>query len=106
MSGGMNDAAIFRPIGYVENAFAEPAAPDVLASAESRIILDPALAEGLEGVEEGQPLMGVFLFHAVHPFDFFGWHIKERREEYGRHGLHRIFRSVGHALLLYDGGGR
>ena len=63
MSGDMHDAVIYRPIGYVENAFAEPAAPDVIASAEARIILDPTLAEGLEGVEEGQQLMVIFHFH-------------------------------------------
>ena len=63
MSGDMHDAVTYRPIGYVENAFAEPAAPDVIASAESRIILDPTLAEGLEGVEEGQQLMVIFHFH-------------------------------------------
>jgi len=63
MSGDMKDAAIYRPIGHVENAFDEPAAPDVITSAESRIILDPALAEGLEGIEEGQQLMVIFHFH-------------------------------------------
>src|SRR3972149_3329152 len=63
MSGDMKDAVIYRPIGHVENAFDEPAAPDVIASAESRIILDATLAEGLEGVEEGQQLLVIFHFH-------------------------------------------
>src|SRR4030065_110776 len=59
----MKDAAIYIPIGHVENAFDEPAEPDVIASAEARITLAPPLAEGLEGVEEGQQLMVVFHFH-------------------------------------------
>src|SRR3972149_2656898 len=65
MWGDMKDAAIYRPIGHVENAFDKRAAPDVIAAAESRIILDPTLAEGLEGVEEGQQLLVIFHFHRV-----------------------------------------
>lgn len=53
----------YRPIGYVENAFEAPAAPEVLAAAESRIVLDPSLIDGLEGVEPGQRLLVVFHFH-------------------------------------------
>jgi tRNA-Thr(GGU) m(6)t(6)A37 methyltransferase TsaA len=47
----------------VENAFDEPVAPEVLLAAESRIVLDPALAEGLAGIQPGQRLMVVFHFH-------------------------------------------
>ncbi len=36
---------------------------DVLLAAESRIILDPGLVEGLTGVEPGQKLMVIFHFH-------------------------------------------
>lgn len=53
----------YRPIGFVENAYAAPVSPDILRAAESRIVLDPALAEGLTGVEPGQNLMVVFHFH-------------------------------------------
>ncbi len=63
MSDDLQNAITYRPIGHVENSFDEPAAPDVIASAESRIILHPTLAEGLEGVEEGQQLMVIFHFH-------------------------------------------
>jgi len=54
---------VYRPIGYVENAFDEPVAPEVLLAAESRIVLDPSLAEGLAGIQPGQRLMVVFHFH-------------------------------------------
>lgn len=53
----------YRPIGYVENAFAEPAAGERIRAAESRIVLDPALAAGLQGFEVGQQIMIVFHCH-------------------------------------------
>jgi tRNA-Thr(GGU) m(6)t(6)A37 methyltransferase TsaA len=53
----------FRAIGYVENSFDEPAEPDLLRSAASRINLEPQLVAGLEGVEPGQRLMVIFYFH-------------------------------------------
>jgi tRNA-Thr(GGU) m(6)t(6)A37 methyltransferase TsaA len=59
----------YRPIGLVENAFTAPVSPDILREAESRIILDPALAEGLVGVEPGQHLMVIFHFHLSSAYD-------------------------------------
>lgn len=53
----------YQAIGHVENCFAEPAAPETIAAAESRIVLDPALVEGLEGLEPGQRVMVIFHFH-------------------------------------------
>jgi tRNA-Thr(GGU) m(6)t(6)A37 methyltransferase TsaA len=53
----------FQPIGYVENDFDGPTAPDQIRAAESRIVLDPALVEGLQGLEAGQPIMVIFYFH-------------------------------------------
>lgn len=53
----------FRAIGYVENSFDEPAAPDLIRAAPSRIVLQADLAEGLQGVEPGQRLMVIFYFH-------------------------------------------
>ncbi len=58
-----DDSITYRPIGRVENAFDEPVAMDVLLAAESRIILDPALTEGLSGVQPGEKLMVIFHFH-------------------------------------------
>jgi len=53
----------FRAIGYVENEFQEPTKPDVLTASLSRIALDPALSDGLSGLEPGMALLVVFVFH-------------------------------------------
>ena len=52
-------AITYNAIGHVENAFDEPAAPDQIKATESRIVLDPTLVEGLQGLEAGQRLMVV-----------------------------------------------
>jgi tRNA-Thr(GGU) m(6)t(6)A37 methyltransferase TsaA len=59
----------YRPIGLVENAFTAAVSPDILREAESRIVLDPALTEGLVGVEPGQRLMVIFHFHLSSAYD-------------------------------------
>jgi tRNA-Thr(GGU) m(6)t(6)A37 methyltransferase TsaA len=63
------EAATYRAIGHVENDFDGPTAPDVLKSFESRIILDPLLAEGLKGLEPGQKIIVVFHLHRAQGFD-------------------------------------
>jgi tRNA-Thr(GGU) m(6)t(6)A37 methyltransferase TsaA len=62
-------ALSFRAIGRVENEFDEPAAPDEIRSAESRIIIDSSLVPGLQGLEPGQQIMVVFYFHLSEGFD-------------------------------------
>jgi tRNA (adenine37-N6)-methyltransferase len=57
------DAITYHAIGHVENAFDEPTAQDQIKASESRIVLDPALEEGLHGLEAGQRLMVIFYFH-------------------------------------------
>jgi formylmethanofuran dehydrogenase subunit E len=52
-----------RVIGRVENDFNRPATPDEIRKAESRIVIDPALVSGLQGLEPGQQIMVVFYFH-------------------------------------------
>ena len=59
----------YRSIGYVENAFPVPTAQEDMRSAESRIVLDPTLAEGLKGLEPGHQLMVLFHFHRSQSFD-------------------------------------
>jgi tRNA-Thr(GGU) m(6)t(6)A37 methyltransferase TsaA len=61
----------YRAIGHVENEFDEPTAPDKIRSAESRIVLDPALTEGLSGLEPGQQVMVIFYFHQSRGFHLF-----------------------------------
>jgi len=58
-----SESVTFQPIGYVENDLDESTARDQARTAESRIILDPALVEGLQGLEAGQPITVVFYFH-------------------------------------------
>ena len=53
----------FRPIGYVENEFDEPAPGDKIRQRESRIIVDEGLSEGLDGIEGFEKLLVVFYFH-------------------------------------------
>jgi tRNA-Thr(GGU) m(6)t(6)A37 methyltransferase TsaA len=59
----------FRPIGYVENEFNEPTVPELICAAETRIILDPSLIEGLKGLEPGQQIMVLFYFHHSEGYD-------------------------------------
>lgn len=58
-----------RPIGYVESEITEPASPDEIRMIESRIILDPALIQGLQGIEPGQQIMVIFYFHHSEGYD-------------------------------------
>lgn len=57
------DPVVCRPIGRVESDFTEPASPDTLRAAVSRIVLDPDLTQGLTGLEAGARVMVVFHFH-------------------------------------------
>jgi L-fuculose-phosphate aldolase len=50
-------------IGFVENEFDEPAPADAMREAESLIVLDPAFVAGLGGLEAGQQLLVLFVFH-------------------------------------------
>jgi len=65
----MGAAIVYRAIGHVENDFDAPTAADRLRSADSRIVLDPALTEGLQGLEPGQQVMVLFHFHLSQGFD-------------------------------------
>jgi tRNA-Thr(GGU) m(6)t(6)A37 methyltransferase TsaA len=53
----------YKIIGHVENGFDKPTMSEKIRSAESRVVLDPALAEGLSGLEPGQRIMVLFHFH-------------------------------------------
>ena len=58
-----------RAIGHVENTFDKPARSDLIRAVESRIILDPALVDGLSGLEAGQRVMVVFYFHRAQGYE-------------------------------------
>ena len=63
------DVVVYRAIGHVENDFEEPAAPYAIRAAESRIVIDPSLTEGLNGLEPGRRIMVIFYFHLSQGFD-------------------------------------
>jgi tRNA-Thr(GGU) m(6)t(6)A37 methyltransferase TsaA len=58
-----------RAIGRVENKFNEQAPPEEIRSVESRLVIDPALVEGLQGLEPGQQVLVLFYFHRSHGFE-------------------------------------
>lgn len=63
------ESVIYSVIGHVENDFEEIAAPFDMRSAESRIVLDSTLTEGLKGLEPGLQIMVVFYFHRARDYD-------------------------------------
>ena len=63
------DSIVYRAIGRVENDFDGPTTPEKMRAAESRIILDPALTEGLKGLKPGQQIMVVYYFHLSEGYD-------------------------------------
>jgi tRNA-Thr(GGU) m(6)t(6)A37 methyltransferase TsaA len=65
----MNEPILLNPIGRVENSFDTSAAPETIAETESRIILDPAFAEGLTGLESGDQLLVLFFFDRSEGYD-------------------------------------
>ena len=64
-----DEAVTYRAIGRVENDFNEPAPPEAIRSAESRIVLDPTLSKGLRGLEPGEQITVIFNFHRSHSYD-------------------------------------
>ena len=69
MTDKTEEPITYTAIGHVENDFRERAPADEIRSAESRIVLDPALTDGLTGLEPGQQVMVVFYFHRARGFD-------------------------------------
>ena len=65
----LEETVVYRAIGHVESAFDEPAAPHAIRAVESRIVLDPSLVEGLNGLDPGRRIMVIFYFHRSQGFD-------------------------------------
>jgi tRNA-Thr(GGU) m(6)t(6)A37 methyltransferase TsaA len=55
----------YKPIGHVQHALDDRGAP----AAESTIVLDPALTEGLTGLVPGQQVTVIFHFHQAQGYD-------------------------------------
>lgn len=88
-----DNAITYNAIGHIENAFDEPAAPDQIKAVESRIVLDPTLVEGLQGLEAGQRLMVVYYFHRSEGYDLHQHPRGDRtREPRGVFALHSPYR--------------
>ena len=69
-SGGERRAiSQIRPIGYVENAYDEPVSSAILKATDSRIILNPDLSAGLEGLYVGQRILVLFYFHKATDYE-------------------------------------
>jgi len=67
--GNGTDRVTYHPIGYVRNEFDVSSHWEQMRAGESRIILDPDLVTGLQGLELGQQVMVVFFFHRSHDFE-------------------------------------
>ena len=89
----MENNITYKAIGHVENAFDEPAAPDQIKVVESRIVLNPTLVEGLQGLEAGQQLMVIFHFHRAQGYELRqhprGDRTREPRGVFALHSPHR-----------------
>ncbi|MGD8760490.1 MAG: hypothetical protein PVJ07_09585, partial [Anaerolineales bacterium] len=66
----MGERHTFLAIGHVKNPFNEPTPAKVLRAADSRIILRPECVPGLTGMEAGQRLLVVFVFHRSQDFEW------------------------------------
>jgi tRNA-Thr(GGU) m(6)t(6)A37 methyltransferase TsaA len=62
-------AITFTAIGHVENQFDEPVSSEEIRAVESRIVLNPDLVAGMQGLETGQRLLIVFHFHRTEGFN-------------------------------------
>ncbi len=58
-----SESIYFKPIGTVENSVKETLRPNLIKAVPSRIVLDPTLVAGLEGLIPGQKIMVIFHFH-------------------------------------------
>jgi tRNA-Thr(GGU) m(6)t(6)A37 methyltransferase TsaA len=58
-------AVTMTPIGIVENEIDQLLPPGEIKAHQSRIVVDPSLEDGLEGLAGGQRLLVVFQFHRL-----------------------------------------
>ena len=62
-SSARGESLILQPIGHVESAFVEGGTPGQDLPETSRIILDPAFSDGLDGLSPGEEILVIFWFH-------------------------------------------
>jgi tRNA-Thr(GGU) m(6)t(6)A37 methyltransferase TsaA len=63
MAERVEEPIVYRAVGHVENAFDEPIPGGSFKTDDSRLVLDPGLKTGLEGLEPGQRILVLFHFH-------------------------------------------
>ena len=73
------------PIGYVHNRIKDTLPPDQIKAVPSRIVIDHAFVEGLDGLQPGQQLLVIFHFHLSKGYDL---------KQHPRHDLSRPARGV------------
>jgi tRNA-Thr(GGU) m(6)t(6)A37 methyltransferase TsaA len=64
-----DDDVTCHPIGTVQNEFDETSHGELMRASKSRIILDPNLVAGLQGINPGQQVMVLFYFDRVDDFE-------------------------------------
>lgn len=67
----MNESETFQfhAIGYVENDIREKSDSHKLKEINSRVVLDPDLVGGLDGLEPGNYILVVFVFHKTDDYE-------------------------------------
>ena len=58
-----SDAISFRPIGRIEADTRARSTPEIIVRHPSRIVLDPKLTDGLQGLQPGDRIMVLYEFH-------------------------------------------
>lgn len=83
MSTKQENGVTYHPIGHVDNSFDESSQGKKMRLGESRIILDPDLVEGLQGMRPGQRLLVLFHLDRVDDYELLqhprGDHNRSRR---------------------------
>ena len=60
---------ISRPIGHVESDYDTSTRPEVIRASQSRIVVYPEYADGLNGIEESEWITVIFHFHRAEGYE-------------------------------------
>jgi len=64
-----NKSIQLETIGWVQNEFRDTTKQDLIKAALSKIVLEPELTPGLQGLEPGMKLLVIFYFHRSEKFN-------------------------------------
>jgi tRNA-Thr(GGU) m(6)t(6)A37 methyltransferase TsaA len=65
------DLIVYRPVGRVESLFEDPGAVGQAPASESRIVLDPTVSGGVQGLKAGDRVVVLFHFHRSSGYDLY-----------------------------------